>query len=67
MKKVKNCTWDCEEYIHNRIGQEELRHSDFEFYLISDEEDHSSSLFHKPEPAECSITKSVRICNCAII
>jgi hypothetical protein len=51
-----------EKYIHIRINEEQVRCSDFNFYLTSDE-DHSTSLLKENETPECNATKSMKICN----
>jgi hypothetical protein len=49
-------------YIHFVIEEQKVRCSNFDFYLISDEEDHFYCLRYETGAADCAATSELKVC-----
>jgi hypothetical protein len=51
-----------EKYIHFVIKEQQVRCSNFDFYLIYDEEDHFYCLRYDIEAPDCAATSDLKVC-----
>jgi hypothetical protein len=62
-ERIRKLHHDYEKYIHTVIQHKRVRCSDFEFWLVADEEDQITFTLHEIESPHCTVTKAIKLCN----